>query len=576
MNLPVSFVWKSLILKENQVKNMRIVPLLVNVLWFVLSIPAAVKHYWACGNTEKTQRSLLLKIIRENKNTWYGQKCDFSQIKSYEKFRKNVPIISYADIEPMIERIAQGEADVLTRGLPWCFEPTSGSSSKSKLIPYTPALQRDFQNGISAWIVNMFLYHPSLVTGRSYWSISPAMDSTKLFQGATSVPVGFESDFSYLHPTIGKYYASCVAVPLEVSKLKDRDAFQYCTAAFLLAAGDLRFISVWNPTFLLLIISALENNWNQIAEDLDSGVISLPSDVPTPLAFMLKSKWSKDSNRASEVRRYLSEDFKKGLPKLWKHLAVISCWADVAAAGPAEEVKSFFPASKVIPKGLLATEGFVSLPIEPYSFPLLSITSHFFEFVSSDNKVSPSWALQKGERYSLLLTTGGGLYRYRLQDMVEITGYAKSCPFIRFVGRARVSDLFGEKLHESHIEEIIKEIFDDQLPFAFLAPSAISNGTSYILYMSSMQELSPDIRIRIRTQLEGKLSKNPHYQYCRQLGQLNHAEIKILPMTFQEASSCYLEVCSALNPTIKIGDIKPSFLEKPLNWYEKMMEAKGF
>jgi len=386
---------------------MSLVPFAINSLWFILSVPSAVRYYFALHNTKKTQLSLLSKIIRENSSTWYGRKHGFNKIKCYEEFSKKVPLVSYSEIEPLIERVAEGETDVLTTGLPWCFEPTSGSSSRSKLIPYTPALQRDFQNGISVWINNMFLFNPSLITGRSYWSISPAMNSTKITAGG--IPVGFDSDLEYLHPFIGKHYSRCVAVPVEVGKLTDRDTFQYCTAAFLLAARDLRFISVWNPTFFLLILSTIRNNWKKIADDLDSGVISLPQDTPDSLTDILQKKWSRNVKRAVKLRKLLAGDFNEGLPKIWKHLTVISCWADVAAAGPAEELKSYFPFSKVIPKGLLATEGFVSLPIEPYTFPVLSITSHFFEFISSDEKIHPAWDVKMGERYSLVLTTGGKL-----------------------------------------------------------------------------------------------------------------------------------------------------------------------
>jgi len=64
-----------------------------------------------------------------------------------------------------------------------------------------------------------------------------------------------------------------------------------------------------------------------------------------------------------------------------------------------------------------------------------------------------------------------------------------------------VSDLFGEKLHELHVEEIIMEIFNKELPFAFLAPSAISKETFYILYLSNTQKSVASIRAELEEKL---------------------------------------------------------------------------
>ena len=101
----------------------------------------------------------------------------------------------YEDIEPYIEQIKAGGQNLLTRDKVLLLEPTSGSSGVSKLIPYTQGLKREFQSGISAWIADIFLAMPSLLTGRSYWSISPP---TKRDFGKSAVKIGFDDDSQYL------------------------------------------------------------------------------------------------------------------------------------------------------------------------------------------------------------------------------------------------------------------------------------------------------------------------------------------------------------------------------------------
>ena len=74
----------------------------------------------------------------------------------------------------------------------------------------------------------------------------------------------------------------------------------------------------------------------------------------------------------------------------------------------------------------------------------------------------------------MVLTTGGGLYRYRLRDEVEITGFSAECPLLRFLGKAdRVVDLVGEKLAESHVRSVLERVFARHrctATFALLVP----------------------------------------------------------------------------------------------------------
>ena len=77
-------------------------------------------------------------------------------------------------IAPRVARIAEGETQVLTCERVRLFEPTSGSSSPAKWIPYTASLQHEFQRGIRAWVADLFLHDADLLHGPGYWSVSPA------------------------------------------------------------------------------------------------------------------------------------------------------------------------------------------------------------------------------------------------------------------------------------------------------------------------------------------------------------------------------------------------------------------
>jgi len=74
------------------------------------------------------------------------------------------------------------------------------------------------------------------------------------------------------------------------------------------------------------------------------------------------------------------------------------------------------------------------------------LRSHYLEFHDAAGRVRRSSELQQDHEYNVVLTTGGGLWRYRLDDRVVVDGMLGPTPFIRLVGKsAQLSDRVGEK-----------------------------------------------------------------------------------------------------------------------------------
>src|SRR5208283_2217805 len=98
---------------------------------------------------------------------------------------------------------------------------------------------------------------------------------------------------------------------------------------------------------------------------------------------------------------------------LWPQLALISCWTSAASSSMKSEVQERFPGVHIQGKGLLATEGIVSIPIDRYETPVAAATSHFLEFLDDDSgKYRLISELEEGREYLPILTTGGGFWRY--------------------------------------------------------------------------------------------------------------------------------------------------------------------
>ncbi|MDD5008611.1 MAG: GH3 auxin-responsive promoter family protein [Syntrophorhabdaceae bacterium] len=533
-------------------------------------------------DTRRTQESKLLGIVRKNKDTEYGRKYGFSGIKSVKEFRSKVPITEYEDYIPYISPEGAAAKGTLTSEAPCSLVPTSGSASPSKLIPYTGSLKEEFLCGIFPWIFNLIKDNPGLKNGKAYWSITPAGHNDRIAQECAGI--GFEDDSEYLGRAGKVINRHLLAVPQEVCHIRDMDSFRYVTLLFLCAEKELAFISVWNPTFLTLLLNSLYPNSHRIVNDIRKGRINAPGTIEEQLKIRLEKKIRSDPKRADELEAIfgtLGAEKPEVIPeKIWPELKVISCWKDGNSAVYAEQLRRLFPNTRIEGKGLLATEAIVSFPYSKEGACILAIRSHFFEFMEvqgerqGEGDIKLSHELEKGRRYSVIVTTGGGLYRYRLFDTVEVVGFEGDCPYVRFVGREGVvSDLFGEKVSSLHVSSVLETLFKRYLlepSFYIVAPERDpeTEETSYTLFLDPGDhgnKLRDHQMLKLIVDFEKDLKENYNYNYCRKLGQLAAARLFVIES--ESGKEAYNLTCIARG--IREGNIKPASLDLKEGWSRK-------
>jgi hypothetical protein len=523
-----------------------------NALWVASCWSEWRRFQRAAGRVEETQTTLLSRYLSANKSTEYGEHHHFSAITSPSHYQNQVPLTTYDDYIEHISRIGEGQGSVLTAEPVRMFELSSGSTAASKLIPYTDSLKAEFQRGLAPWIYDLYSNNPGLQRGPAYWSITPLTDGRRFT--SAGIPIGFDSDSAYLGP-LGKLLVdSALAVPNAVKNISNVDSFRYLTLLYLLRQPDLRLISVWNPTFLSLLVAPLAEWWDSLLHDIECGTVSMP-DVDLRFA------------PRPELARVLQALSPTDYESLWPHLGLISCWRDGASRPYARQIEEMFPHVSLQGKGLLATEAFVSVPITgvPEGGSVLSINSHFFEFIDEAGECLRAHQIETGKTYSVVITTGGGFYRYQLHDVVEVLSHWKQIPCIRFVGKEdHISDWFGEKLEERFVANVLEKVFASHNispAFAMLAPEDGVDGFHYVLYIESNEcdhNLAKD--------LDDALRANFHFDYCRKLGQLE--AVRIVNVT--RGTESYLHGCQARGQ--KLGNIKPGVLQKTTGWKEWFVE----
>ncbi len=401
-------------------------------------------------------RQLRLILLHANGSHWARQ-FDIESRTPMEDFRRNVPVQEPHNLQPWTDRIAKGEKSVLFNKPVERLVPTSGTTGKNKLIPMTAGSRLEFSTGVGLWLYDCMRNCPEIMKGRAYIATSPAIHFSS---EQSAVPVEFASDSQYLGRLERLTLSHILAVPLSIANLRGSD-WREASRRHLLAANNLRFLSLWHPNYLESLFDK---------EELSS------------------------------------------LPDLWPHLACISTWADGACAQPAGKMMRQFPGAIHYPKGLWLTEGIVSIPWES-AFPI-SLLSGFYEFETPTGDLLLAHQLTDQETYRPVLTNHAGLYRYRLGDIVQVNGFIGRTPSIRWIGRCdQVSDLCGEKLSESQVAQALQDL---EWKGFFAMISVARESQSYYLCLTwSDEKTSFPLE-----KLDQKLRQNIHYDWARQIKQL--------------------------------------------------------
>ena len=475
------------------------------------------------------QLALLDRIIRENADSSFGRAHGFADIASLAAFQAQVPVRGYDEFRPWITRIIAGEDRVLTAAPIVAFEETGGSTSGGKLIPYSEAGLHGFRAAVLPWLAELAARRPAAFAGRAYVAISPACRPPRAIGG---IPVGLASDGGYLGADLAASFAAVLAVSPAVARIADVDAWRMATLLALIRARDLSFISVWSPTFLISLVEAIGPHAERLIRALHDGDETAPATAGDPQLARLLAR----ATAGNPVDTQL----------LWPRLDTISAWTHAAARVPAERLGDLFPHALVQGKGLLATEGAVSVPYGG-PWPVPALTSVFLEFTDEAGHCLLCDELREGERYRVAITTASGLYRYDLADCVRCRGHAGGLPLLEFVGRDDItSDLVGEKLCEPFVGEALGEL---AVP-ACLAPCPGAPPFYELLVDTG----GPAINGAIVAAVEARLRLNPQYAYARRLGQLGPITVRGVPDLFGR----YTGILAGRQR--RLGDIKPPVL----------------
>ena len=413
----------------------------------------------AAERPQAAQNAFLRRVVKANANTVFGKDHGFATIRTEADFRRQVPIRDYEGLRPYVNRIIAGEQAVLTSAAPGMLNMTSGTTGEPKYIPVTPESMRRASSFSLEWIYRALQDHPAFLDGAFVGIVSRAIE------GRTSSGLPYGSASGMLYQQIPGPIRSTYAIPYAVSEIKDYDR-RYFVAARLALARRVSYIATPNPSTLIRLAETAIKNEEAIVRAVHDGTPGTDLPDQPELAVQLSALLKPEPGRA----RVLADVVKRRgtlLPAdCWPDLKLIGCWLGGSVGVQARRLPEYYGDAPMRDLGFLASEGHFTLPNRDHTASgILSLNGNYYEFIpeaSLDDPNPPvlsSHELESGVNYAILLTTPGGLYRYDIHDIVQVTGFYRNAPLLAFIRKGRdMTSITGEKMHVNHLLLALEEV----------------------------------------------------------------------------------------------------------------------
>jgi hypothetical protein len=444
-------------------------------------------------NTMQAQWQLLKSILESGEETLFGKEHGFEDIHSIEDYQSHVPVQNYDSLKKYIDLHTQGIQDILVKGKPLLYATTSGTTGEPKYIPITKEASEDsHRDVVRLWTYQLFKDHPEAFAGKILSIVSPAEEG-KVVDGTP-----FGSTSGQLAKSIGNIAKGIYALPYEIFEIEDYEARYYCIL-LLGISQDISMIGTANPSTISLLAKKGNELKENLIRDIRNGYLSDDVNVDDKARYIIDTLLNPNPKLANILERKYKRDREGKLRPIhyWPKLSLITCWTGGNSSIFMKQVSQWYPKCRVRDLGYLASEMRGSVPLwDETNAGALTIHENFFEFVeiSDIDSESPRYLnceeIQVGKRYYIFITTKAGLYRYNINDIVEVMGHYNTTPCITFVQKGRgVTNITGEKLYEQQLQKAVEEAEkEEDVKVKFFIGLAKADESEYDLYTEFVAE----------------------------------------------------------------------------------------
>ncbi|KAL4273957.1 hypothetical protein GQ457_13G002820 [Hibiscus cannabinus] len=445
------------------------------------------------SNADEVQKTVLEEILSSNAHVEYLKKHGLDGRTDRDSFKNTMPVITYEDIQPYVERIANGDMSPILCSKPISeFLTSSGTSGgERKLMPTIEDElgRRSLLYSLLMPVMSQFV--PGLDKGKGMYFL--------FIKSEAKTPGGLVA-----RPVLTSYYKS--------SNFKDRpydpytnytspnetilcqDSYQSMYSQMLCGLCQhkevLRVGAVFASGFIRAI-KFLEKHWRLLCNDIRTGTIDSKITDPSVREAVMNILKA-DPKLADFIEAECSKDSWQGIiTRLWPNTKYV----DVIVTGT---MSQYIPTLDFYSNGLplvctmyASSECYFGVNLNPLCKPsevsyTLVPTMAYFEFlpIQRNNGVSNSISVPKtlnekeqqelvdlvdvklGQEYELVVTTYSGLFRYRVGDVLRVAGFKNKAPQFNFICRKNVVlSIDSDKTDEVELQHAVKNAVNHLLPF---------------------------------------------------------------------------------------------------------------
>ncbi|MBT8283587.1 MAG: GH3 auxin-responsive promoter family protein [Muriicola sp.] len=361
----------------------------------------------------EVQQEVLEQLLEIAEDTEFGKKYDFDSIENYKTFRERVPIVSYEEAEPFIERSRRGEQNIFwPTTIKWFAKSSGTTNSKSKFIPVSTEALEDCHYKSGKDLLCLYLNNN---------------EDSQLFTGK-SLRLGGSKE---LYEDNGTFFGDLSAILI--------DNMPFWAELSSTPSNKVSLMSEWETKMNAIIQESIQENVTSLA------------GVPSWMLVLLNN--------------VLEETGKQHLFEIWENLEVYF-HGGVSFHPYREQYAKLLPRKRFKYYEIYnASEGFFAIQDRNNADDLLLMLDYgiFYEFIPMDQygtekqQAIPLWEVETGKNYAIIITTNSGLWRYKIGDTVRFTS---TDPYrIKITGRTKHHiNVFGEELIIENAEKALEQI----------------------------------------------------------------------------------------------------------------------
>lgn len=361
----------------------------------------------------EVQEELLFSLLETAKDTEFGETFGFSSITSYKSFSERVPISTYEDFEPNIERSRKGESNIFwPSDIKWFAKSSGTTNAKSKFIPVSEQALEHCHYAASKDLLCMYLNNNQ---------------DSQLFTGK-SLRLGGSKE---LYKENGTSFGDLSAILI--------DNMPFWAEFSSTPTSKVSLMNDWETKMSAIVNETIQENVTSLA-GVPSWMLVLLNDV-------------------------LEATGKDSILDIWPNLEVYF-HGGVSFNPYMQQYKSILPKADFKYYEIYnASEGFFAIQDLNDSSDLLLMLDYgiFYEFIPMDSygtpeqKIIPLSQVELHKNYAVVITTNAGLWRYKIGDTVRFVSIS---PYrVRVSGRTKHHiNVFGEELIIENAEEALKQV----------------------------------------------------------------------------------------------------------------------